>query len=167
MQRGKCWLLCVVLGVLTAVVYPDFPTTQQIYLEQNYRSTGSILAASMSIISQGQHLPSPIVRARAHFDTDLGRIPKKLHTSHPHGPTPVIRMIPNEHAEAHLIAAEIKRLIAFSGGMLNWNDFAILLRFNSMSRLIEAALQKEGIPNRVLAGHRFFERMEVCCHGKR
>lgn len=59
------------------------------------------------------------------------------------------------------MAAEIKRLVAFSGGMLKWGDFAILLRYNSMSRVIESMLQKEGIPNRVLSGHRFFERMEV------
>lgn len=67
-----------------------------------------------------------------------------------------------EHIEAGFIAAEIKRLVAFSGGMLNWNDFVVLLRYNALSRTIESALQKESIPNRVLAGHKFFERMEVC-----
>lgn len=66
-----------------------------------------------------------------------------------------------EQVEAGFIAAEIKRLVAFSGGMLNWNDFVVLLRFNALSRTIESALQKEGIPNRVLAGHKFFERLEV------
>lgn len=62
--------------------------------------------------------------------------------------------------------------------MLRWNDFVILceslfwltlfttgrgveVRFNALSRAIEAALQKEGVPNRVLAGHKFFERLEV------
>ena len=66
-----------------------------------------------------------------------------------------------EQVEAGFIAAEIKRLVAFSGGMLNWNDFVVLLRFNALSRTIESALQKEGIPNRVLAGHKIFERLEV------
>ena len=66
-----------------------------------------------------------------------------------------------EQVEAGFIAAEIKRLIAFTGGMLSWSDFVVLLRYNAHSRVIEAALQKEGIPNRVLAGHKFFERMEV------
>ncbi|KAI0714341.1 P-loop containing nucleoside triphosphate hydrolase protein [Cerioporus squamosus] len=122
----------------------DFPTTQQIYLEQNYRSTASILAASMAIISQ-----------------DKNRIQKTLNTSHPKGPTPVLRAFPMEQVEAGFIAAEIKRLVAFSGGMLNWNDFVVLLRFNALSRTIESALQKEGIPNRVLAGHKFFERLEI------
>ena len=78
------------------------------------------------------------------------------------------------------MATEIKRLVAASGGMFKWSDFAILracfvpkphistlitcitVRFNALSRVIESALQKEGIPNRVLGGHKFFERMEVC-----
>ncbi|TFK81255.1 UvrD-helicase-domain-containing protein [Polyporus arcularius HHB13444] len=122
----------------------DFPTTQQIYLEQNYRSTASILAASMAFISQ-----------------DKNRIQKTLNTSHAKGPTPVLRAFPMEQVEAGFIAAEIKRLVAFSGGMLNWSDFVVLLRFNALSRTIESALQKEGIPNRVLAGHKFFERLEI------
>ena len=66
-----------------------------------------------------------------------------------------------EQVEAGFIAAEIKRLIAFTGGMFTWSDFVVLLRYSAHSRLIEAALQKEAIPHRVLAGHKFFERMEV------
>lgn len=85
---------------------------------------------------------------------------------------------PNEHAEADFVGDEIKRLIAFSGGMLNWNDFAILrtflllepfclslkshpVRYNALSRPIEAAFQKQGIPMRMLAGQKFFDRAEV------
>ncbi|KAI0661646.1 UvrD-helicase-domain-containing protein [Cubamyces menziesii] len=122
----------------------DFPTTQQLYLEQNYRSTGSILAISVAIVSQ-----------------DKGRIQKTLHGTHPQGPRPVLREFPIEQVECAFVAAEIKRLVAYSGGMLNWGDFVVLLRYNSLSRGIESALQKEGIPNRVLAGQKFFERMEV------
>ncbi|KAI0368645.1 UvrD-helicase-domain-containing protein [Pilatotrama ljubarskyi] len=121
-----------------------FPTTQQIYLEHNYRSTGSILAVSLAIVSQ-----------------DKGRIQKTLRTSHPQGPIPVLRSFPMERVEAAFVAAEIKRLVAYSGGMFNWGDFVVLLRYNSHSRGIESALQKEGIPNRVLAGQKFFERMEI------
>ncbi|KAI8980111.1 UvrD-helicase-domain-containing protein [Trametes punicea] len=122
----------------------DFPATQQLYLEQNYRSTGSILDVSVAIVSQ-----------------DKGRIQKTLHTSHPKGPLPVLRDFPTEQVEAAFVASEIKRLVAYSGGMFNWGDFVILLRYNSLSRGIESALQKEGIPNRVLAGQKFFERMEI------
>ena len=83
----------------------------------------------------------------------------------------------SEYGEAEFIATEIKRLVAYTGGMLDWNDFVILrwslviisaaylidltVRFNALSRAIESALQKEGIPNRILGCHKFFERMEV------
>ena len=66
-----------------------------------------------------------------------------------------------EAVEAGFIAAEIKRVVAYTGGALNYNDFVVLLRYNALSRTIESALQKEGIPCRVLKGHKFFERMEV------
>ncbi|KAH9850321.1 UvrD-helicase-domain-containing protein [Lenzites betulinus] len=122
----------------------EFPATQQIYLEHNYRSTGSILGLSLAIVSQ-----------------DPNRIQKTLRTSHSQGPIPVLRMFPVEQVEAAFIAAEIKRLVAYSGNVFNWGDFVVLLRYNAHSRLIESALQKEGIPNRVLAGQKFFERMEI------
>ena len=114
----------------------------------------------MAIISQGRSV-SVLTFTFTYIEVDKDRIPKTLHTSHPTGPLPVLRAFPKEQVEAGFIAAEIKRLIVFSGGMLNYNDFVILLRFNAMSRIIENILQKEGIPNRVLAGHRFFERLEV------
>ncbi|KAK7061228.1 ATP-depentend DNA [Favolaschia claudopus] len=122
----------------------DFPGTTQIFLEENYRSTGSILKASLAIVSQ-----------------DKTRIPKTLLTSHPSGTVPVLRSFPSEQAEANFIAVEIKRLVAFMGGMLRWGDFAILLRFSALSRAIESALQKEAIPCAVLGGHKFFERQEI------
>ncbi|KAG1743430.1 P-loop containing nucleoside triphosphate hydrolase protein [Suillus lakei] len=122
----------------------DFSNVSQIMLEQNYRSAGSILAASLAIISQ-----------------DTSRIAKTLHTSHSLGPLPMLRSFPTEHDEAAFIAWEINRMIAQSGGMLGFGDFAVLLRFNAISRTIENALQKEGIPNRILGGHQFFERAEI------
>ncbi|KAG1822031.1 P-loop containing nucleoside triphosphate hydrolase protein [Suillus subaureus] len=122
----------------------DFPNVAQIMLEQNYRSAGSILATSLAIISQ-----------------DSSRIAKTLHTDHPLGPLPMLRSFPTEHDEAAFIAWEINRMIAQSGGMLGFGDFAVLLRFNAISRTIENALQKEGIPNRMLGGHQFFERAEI------
>lgn len=121
-----------------------FPNTQQIYLEDNYRSTGAILAASVAIISE-----------------DTNRPPKTLRTSHAFGATPTLGSCADEHEEAACIADEIKRLKLISGGLLKWSDFAILLRFNALSRNIETALQREGIPNRVLSGHKFFERIEI------
>ncbi|KAI0784570.1 P-loop containing nucleoside triphosphate hydrolase protein [Abortiporus biennis] len=122
----------------------DFPNTTQILLEQNYRSTGSILAASIAIVAE-----------------DKNRMPKTLHTTHQPGPSPLLAMMLDEKQESLFVATEIKRLIAFTGGMLNYSDFVILLRYNALSRVFESALQQEGIPSRVLAGHKFFERAEV------
>ncbi|KAF8349154.1 P-loop containing nucleoside triphosphate hydrolase protein [Amanita rubescens] len=122
----------------------DFPGTQEIHLEENYRSTGAILRLSLGIISE-----------------DKKRIQKSLHTSHPLGKLPTLRSCATEVDESSFIADEIKRVIAYMGGLLQFSDFAILLRFNALSRVIERALQKEGIPCQILGGHRFFERLEV------
>ncbi|KAK7689081.1 hypothetical protein QCA50_007772 [Cerrena zonata] len=122
----------------------DFPSTVQILLEHNYRSTGAILEVSAAIIAQ-----------------DASRIPKTLQTQHAPGPIPCLQSFSSSYGEADFIAQEIKKLVADTGGMLEWKDFVVLLRYNSLSRTIESALQKQGIPNRVLAGHKFFERAEV------
>ncbi|GAW01673.1 atp-depentend dna [Lentinula edodes] len=114
----------------------DFSSTEQIFLEQNYRSTASILRANKT------------------------RIQKSLHTSHPAGLIPVLRSS-SKQMEAAFFAGEIKWIVAHMGGVLNWGDFVILLRFNALSRTIESALQKEGIPSRILGGHKFFERVEI------
>lgn len=99
-------------GVENARLYAapsDFAGTYQIYLEQNYRSTGSILAASMAVITQ-----------------DKSRVQKMLRSSHQSGPLPVLHPFPNDQSEAASIAGEIKRLVAYSGGMLAYGDFAVL-----------------------------------------
>ncbi|KAJ3820348.1 P-loop containing nucleoside triphosphate hydrolase protein [Lentinula raphanica] len=122
----------------------DFVSTEQIFLEENYRSTASILNASLAIVAQ-----------------DKTRIQKSLRTSHPAGPPPILMSLSSEQIEASFLAGEIKRIVAYMGGTFNWGDFVILLRFNALSRAIESALQKEGIPSRVLGGHKFFERVEI------
>lgn len=93
--------------------------------------------------------------------TDKERIAKSLHTSHAAGAPVVLRFCLNATDEANYIANDIKRLVAQTGGQLTLNDFAILLRFNALSRVLEAALQKVGLPCRIVGGHRFFERIEV------
>lgn len=110
--------------------------------------------------------------------SDKKRIPKSLHTSHALGTTPFLSSFTNEKDESDFIANEIKRCVANMGGVLKWGDFAILrtptwfvccwisyifntVRFNALSRAIENALQKQGIPCKILGGHKFFERMEV------
>ncbi|WWD16482.1 hypothetical protein CI109_100908 [Kwoniella shandongensis] len=122
----------------------DFPGTEAIYLEENYRSTGSILSAAHAVVSQ-----------------DRDRIKKNLYTSHPKSTPVTLKVFSTPVIEASFIAWEIKRLIAYSGGVLGYDDFAILLRYNALSRVIESALQKDSIPNRIVGGHKFFERMEI------
>ncbi|EKM58321.1 uncharacterized protein PHACADRAFT_193443 [Phanerochaete carnosa HHB-10118-sp] len=122
----------------------DFAATQQIFLEDNYRSTGSILAVSVAIVAQ-----------------DKSRIQKTLHATHPQGPQPTLHCFPSDRVESSAIAGEIKRVVAHMGGTLGYDDCAILLRYNSLSRVFESAFRKEGVPTRILGGQRFFERAEV------
>ncbi|KAG8727022.1 hypothetical protein FRC12_022865, partial [Ceratobasidium sp. 428] len=122
----------------------DFLDTHTIHLEENYRSTGSIVSTSLAIVSQDKQRPR-----------------KSLFTSHASGPKPFLREFPNAPEEAGFIAREIRRIVASSGGMVAFGDCAILLRFSALSRVIEAALQQESVPSRVLGGHKFFERAEV------
>ncbi|WOO80687.1 ATP-dependent DNA helicase srs2 [Vanrija pseudolonga] len=122
----------------------DFDGVEAINLEENYRSTGAILDASHSIVSQ-----------------DPNRIPKDLYTSHPKSTPVTLKQFATPVIEASYISTEIKRLVAYSGGMLKYDDFAILLRYNALSRVIESSLQKDAVPSRVIGGHKFFERMEI------
>lgn len=118
--------------------------TLTVNLEENYRSSGSILRAAQKVIEQDEHRP-----------------PKQLQATHSPGQRPILRKLPDAKAEADWIIAEIKRLIALSGNMLNLNDFAILLRTASLSRNIEAAFGKTGVAYRMIGGKKFFDRVEI------
>ncbi|KAJ1028627.1 hypothetical protein NDA16_001793 [Ustilago loliicola] len=122
----------------------EFKGTQQARLEENYRSTGAILELALRVVQQ-----------------DTSRVDKDLYTSHPRGLPVVLKCHGSAQLEAAYIASEIKRVIAHSGNMLNYNDVVILLRFNYLSRAIEAELQSTGIDSRMMGGHKFFDRMEV------
>ncbi|KAG8733482.1 hypothetical protein FRC11_005866 [Ceratobasidium sp. 423] len=92
---------------------------------------------------------------------DKQRVQKSLFTSHARGPTPLLREFESATEEASFLARELRRVVASSGGMIGYGDCAVLLRFSALSRVIEAALQQESVPSRVLGGHKFFERAEV------
>ena len=106
---------------------------------------------------------------------DRERIQKSLFTSHPKSTAVTLKTFSTPIIESSFIATEIKRMIAYSGGVLGYDDFAILrkldclhleqgwstVRYNALSRTIESTLQKDSIPNKIVGGHKFFERLEV------
>ncbi|KAI0997890.1 ATP-dependent DNA helicase [Podosphaera aphanis] len=121
--------------------YPDSVT---VTLEENYRSSGAILLTAMSVIEQ-----------------DSGRVPKTLFPTHAVGTRPVLRRLPNAQREAEWITVEIQRVIGMTAGLLDLQDFSILLRSAALSRLIESALTKAGLAYRMVGGVKFYDRAEV------
>lgn len=118
----------------------DFPTAKTIRLEQNYRSTGTILKAANALISQNS-----------------GRLGKNLWTDGKEGDPITVYAAFNETDEAFFIVNRIRELR---------NDFslkqmAVLYRSNAQSRVIEEALMQFGLPYRVYGGLRYFDRAEI------
>ena len=112
-----------------------------IRLEQNYRSTGNILAASNAVIRN-----------------NLGRKGKRLWTEHPEGEKLTLYSALNEDEEARYVADQI--FDRHIGGE-RWQDIAVLYRMNAQSRALEGALRANSIPYRVVGGTRYFDRAEV------
>jgi DNA helicase-2/ATP-dependent DNA helicase PcrA len=119
----------------------DFPGVQLFRLEQNYRSTGNILAAANAIIAHNG-----------------GRIGKKLWTSGERGAPIRLYRAYNERDEAEFVVARVRDWIARGGKR---SDTAILYRSNAQSRVFEEYLLAARIPYRVYGGLRFFERAEI------
>lgn len=122
----------------------QYPETLVIHLQDNYRSSGAILLAAQELIQQDESRPS-----------------KSLLPTHCPGTLPVLRRLPSSDAEASWIVTEILRMIGMTGGMLKHPDIAILLRSAALSRQIESAMGKAGIPYRMVGGQRFFDRVEI------
>ncbi len=119
----------------------QFDQLQTIKLEQNYRSSGHILAAANAVIAQ---------------NTD--RLGKNLWTEAGDGEKIEVYQSINEYDEAYYVAERIKAH-ADAGGQ--YKDLAILYRSNAQSRLFEEVLLADGIPYRIYGGLRFFDRAEV------
>ncbi len=111
-----------------------------IRLEQNYRSTQSILNAANAVIAH-----------------NLGRKGKSLWTANGEGDPITVYEAGDEGAEANYVAGQI---ISHSKGK-NFKDYAILYRTNAQSNALEFAMKRNGIPYRVIGGMRFFDRAEV------
>ena len=111
-----------------------------IRLEQNYRSTQSILDAANAVIAH-----------------NLGRKGKKLWTANGSGDPITVYEASDEGAEANFVAGQI---LASTRGK-GMKDFAILYRTNAQSNALEYAMKRNGIPYRVIGGTRFFDRAEI------
>ena len=129
----------------------DFPGAKVVKLEQNYRSTGNILAAAHSIIAH-----------------NTSRKAKKLWTNEDGGSRITHFRARDEREEAQYVASEISRLTAGSYTLeegrregRRYSDFAILYRTNAQSRTFEEALSRRNIPYRVLGGLRYYDRKEI------
>ncbi len=119
----------------------DFPGAQVIKLEQNYRSTGKILAAAHSVIENNHQ-----------------RKAKKLWTEAEEGSNITYRRADNEKDEAAYVAQEIIRV---KGPAQKYSDFAVLYRTNSQSRTFEEAFSARDIPYKVVGGVRYYDRKEI------
>lgn len=120
----------------------DYPNAKVINLEENYRSTQTIICAANEVIKN-----------------NLNQMKKTLFTSNPVGDKiRIIEWIDEKH-EADSIAGKIKEVN--SSEDILYSDFSVLYRTNGQSRLIEEALIRKNIPYRVFGGVKFYERKEI------
>jgi len=120
----------------------DFPEFAEIKLEQNYRSTDTILAAANGVIAN-----------------NVNRKSKQLWTGTDGGPTIQLMMPEDESEEGILISEQIKTLAVREG--LRYGDVGVLVRTNGLIRNLEVAFLSENIPYRVTGGQSFFQRKEI------
>ena len=119
-----------------------FPDATVVVLEQNYRSTQSILDAANAVIAR-----------------NVGRKPKALWTDKGSGEKIVRYHADDESDEAQFVANELAKL--HDHDHMRWGDMAVFYRTNSMSRVIEEFLVRVGIPYKVVGGTRFYDRREI------
>ena len=119
-----------------------FSDAKVIKLEQNYRSTATILDAANAVIANNS-----------------GRKGKRLWTEGDRGEKITIKRLEDENHEARSIADTVTK--AVGDGTREYRDFAILYRNNAQSNAIERALAKSGVPYRMLGGVRFTDRKEI------
>lgn len=120
----------------------DYPDTRVILLEQNYRSTQTILSAANAVIARNS-----------------GRKAKRLWSDSGDGAKIVGYVADDEHAEAQFVADEIDRLT--DDGEARTGDVAVFYRTNAQSRVLEEIFVRVGLPYRVVGGTRFYERREI------
>ena len=119
----------------------DFPDATVVKLEQNYRSTGTILRAANAVISHNR-----------------GSMPKELWSELGEGSPLHVSELEDEHAEARFVVGEIERLLDTGTAR---SEIAVFYRTNAMSRVIEDTLVRREIPYQVIGGAKFYERAEI------
>jgi len=120
----------------------DFPEARVILLEQNYRSTQTVLDAAQAVIQHNVH------RTKKNLWTDKGP-----------GPRITIYEAYNEEEEGSYVVEEIQRLVR--EGLARAGDCAIMYRTNAQSRAIEEAFIRRGLPYRLVGATRFYQRREI------
>jgi len=121
----------------------DYPETKVVKLEQNYRSTQTILDVAHSIIRENRE-----------------RKDKKLWTANGKGGPVAVQFMPNDFEEGAFVAREVQRLLA-RREIHRLSDVAVLYRTNAQSRLVERAFVEKQIPYQVVGGPKFYERREI------
>ncbi len=120
----------------------DFPETEVVKLEQNYRSTQTILSAANAVVSRNRE-----------------RREKRLWTEESGGDPVQLAELGDEHEEARWVAGEIQRLGEEEG--MRREDVAVFYRTNAMSRVLEDTLVRYELPYQVIGGTKFYERAEI------
>lgn len=120
----------------------DYPKAHTVLLEQNYRSTKTILSAANDVIQNNVY-----------------RKPKKLWTTNPQGEKISYYRAQNEHDEARYVVSQIEALKETKH--MKFNDFAVLYRTNAQSRVIEETFMKSTVPYTMVGGHKFYDRKEI------
>ncbi len=120
----------------------DFPKAKLVLLEQNYRSTKSILETASHVISTNQM-----------------RKPKELWTDNEEGELTNVVETYTEQEEAQFVVSEVEKLVKEDRAKLG--DCAVMYRTNAQSRALEEAFIRYGTPYKLVAGTRFYERREV------
>ncbi|MGA8747110.1 MAG: UvrD-helicase domain-containing protein [Solirubrobacterales bacterium] len=120
----------------------DFPDAEVVTLEQNYRSTQTILSAANAVVERNRQ-----------------RRPKRLWTEIAGGEPVRLSELADEHEEARWVAGEIERLATEEG--VRRSDVAVFYRTNAMSRVLEDILVRFELPYQVIGGTKFYERAEI------
>jgi len=120
----------------------DYPEAKVVFLEQNYRSTGTILEVASDVIS-----------------ANVLRKPKKLWTENEEGAPVTLIESYNAEEEAQCVVNEIEKLIGQE--QISLKDCAVMYRVNAQSRALEETFMRYGVPYKLVGGTRFYQRQEV------